>query len=183
MSDIKTFKTGIKLDPQSADPTATEGQVQFSDGSVRNKGLWQYKDGAWSAIGGGAGDADTIHLIKANDSQASDFTQYSVDALLPDFDGTSAFGANEGDFSIPSSGSEALLSNDDDHKVFKYTAESASQYSAWGINLNIPRYARSGDLVLQGKYRTADTSGASADGDYMVWIFDQTNGASRNARS
>ena len=170
---VKTFKEGIKFELQSADPSATEGQVQFADGSVRNKGLWQYKDGAWSAIGGGAGDADTIHLIKANDSQASDFSLKSIDDVLPDFEGSDTLA---GTFSIPTTGSEALLSNDDDHKVFKFASAASSQYDAWGISKAIPRYIRGEDIVLQFKYRTADTSGDSANADYMIWLWDQTNG-------
>jgi hypothetical protein len=177
---VKTFKEGIKLEPQSADPTATEGQVQFSDGTARPKGLFQYKDGAWSSIGGGAGDADTIHLIKASDSQASDFTIKSIDDIMPDPEGSDTL---SGTFSIPTTGSEALLSNDDDHKVFKYASAASSQYDAFGITKAIPRYIRGEDVVLQFKYRTADTSGDSANADYMIWLWDKTNGQNETTTS
>lgn len=177
---VKTFKEGIKLEPQSSDPSATEGQVQFSDGTARPKGLFQYKDGAWSSIGGGAGDADTIHLIKANDSQASDFSIKSIDDIMPDPEGSDTLA---GTFSIPTTGSEALLSNDDDHKVFKFASAASSQYDAFGITKGIPRYVRGEDVVLQFKYRTADTSGDSADADYMIWVWDKTNGVNQTTTS
>lgn len=39
----------MNLTPLSADPpNPVEGDLQFSDGTARTKGLWQYKDGAWA---------------------------------------------------------------------------------------------------------------------------------------
>tara|TARA_R110000803_G_C11989469_1_gene321884 strand:+ start:35472 stop:39056 length:3585 start_codon:yes stop_codon:yes gene_type:complete len=121
---------------------------------------------------GGAGSSTTIHLIKAKDASDTDFTIKSIDDVLPDFDGTDTLGAT---FSVPSSGSEALLSNDDDHAVYKFATAASSQYDAQGLPFAIPRYARGRDVLLEFQYRTADTSGASANGDYMVWIVDDTN--------
>lgn len=53
---VKTFVQGLKLEPQSADPSGpAEGQLQFADGTARAVGLWQYKSGAWSQVGGTTG--------------------------------------------------------------------------------------------------------------------------------
>ena len=87
MSNVKKHKVGITLDPQSADPSSpVEGQMMQSDGTVRAAGLWQYVGGTWQQAGGGAGDSDTIHLIKAASDSDTDFTIKSIDDVLPDFD-------------------------------------------------------------------------------------------------
>jgi hypothetical protein len=73
MSKLKSFKTGINLDPVSADPSSpAEGDLQYSDGTVRAKGLWQYKDGAWAEIGSGGGGLDTFLAedFSSNDSSS-----------------------------------------------------------------------------------------------------------------
>lgn len=173
MADVKTFKKGIKLDPQSADPTGTQGQVQFSDGTVRSEGLWQYKGGAWSPIGGGAGSSDTLHLIKAASDSDTDFTIKSIDDLLPDFEATDTLTAT---FNVPTSGNDALLSDDDAHKVYKFATTTASQYDAVGRSFTIPKGYRGRDILCEFQYRTEDTSGDSVDADYMTWIYDETNG-------
>lgn len=53
---IRRFKEGLALIPVSADPSGpVEGQLQFSDGTHRTAGLWQYLSGSWQSIGGGSG--------------------------------------------------------------------------------------------------------------------------------
>lgn len=45
---VKTIKTGLALEPQSEDPSnPKEGQLQISDGTHREAGLWLYENGAW----------------------------------------------------------------------------------------------------------------------------------------
>lgn len=57
----------VRYVPQSADPTnPTEGQVFRSDGTVRAKGLWEYRDGSWKSVGTGTGSPDTICLVDAD---------------------------------------------------------------------------------------------------------------------
>lgn len=52
---FKIFE-GISLVPRSADPSSpAEGDLQFSDGTARAKGLWEYKNSAWSTFGGSGG--------------------------------------------------------------------------------------------------------------------------------
>lgn len=133
-------------------------------------------DGAavWQELGaGGAANSDTIKLYRANVDSNTDWTVKSIDEVLPDFDATDTLVAT---FDVPSSGSNALLSELDDHAVYHFGTTTATQYDAVGVNINIDRYRRGRDLLLQFEYRTIDDSGTSVDGDYMVWVFDQTNG-------
>lgn len=62
---VKNFREGIRLVPVSADPTGPiEGQVQYSDGTHRDPGLWQYKAGAWEQLAADPGlDPKCIDLI------------------------------------------------------------------------------------------------------------------------
>jgi len=47
---------GISLNPQASDPlNPTDGDVYYSDGTFRAKGVWQYKDAAWVVGGSGTG--------------------------------------------------------------------------------------------------------------------------------
>lgn len=53
--NVETFRTGVKLDPQSSDPASpSEGQLQYADGTARQEGLWIYKNGAWEKAGAAA---------------------------------------------------------------------------------------------------------------------------------
>ena len=59
---------GVSLVPRSADPTSPlEGDLQFSDGTARAAGLWQYLSGSWQQFGGGGSSLDI-------ESQSSSFT-------------------------------------------------------------------------------------------------------------
>ncbi len=107
--------TKANLDTWAA--SASNGAQAFA---TDEKKAYQVVDGALVEIGGagGAGDADTIHLIRAASDGIDAISLFSIDSPLPDFESVTAFAANEGDLSVPSSGSEAFLSNDDDHAVF-----------------------------------------------------------------
>ena len=170
MANVKTIKTGLIFDPQSADPSGpSEGQVQFSDGTAQSKGLLQYKDGSWSGIGGGAGDADTVHLLRAADSLVSDFT-IANNTDVPTYAGSVGLTAV---FEIPTSGSNAILSNDNVHKVFSLS--NGVQYEGKGIVLAIDHRARGTDVLISCDYRTFKTTGDSSNGDYQLHIYDKTN--------
>lgn len=71
----KTLGHSFGLTPVSADPTnPVEGDFQFSDGTVRAKGLWQYYDGDWQEIaGGGGGGLDNFYT--------QDFEAFDVDDI------------------------------------------------------------------------------------------------------
>jgi len=57
---------GTTYDPRVADPSnPVEGDVQFSDGTARAKGLWEYKSGSWTQLaGGGGGSAQEIVYLQ-----------------------------------------------------------------------------------------------------------------------
>ena len=176
----KTFNDEITMKEITTPSAPSAGfQAIFMD-SADSKLKRIDSNGDVFGVGGGAGDADTIHLIRAADQGDTDFTIKSIDDVLPDFGGSDTL---TGTFSVPTTGSEALLSNDDDHKVYKYASTTGSQYDAFGVVLDVPRYQRGKDTVLQFKYRTADTSGDSANGDYMVYVFDKTNGVNTTTTS
>ena len=62
---VKTIYNGITLKPVSVDPSApVEGQLQVSDGTHRPKGLWIYKDAAWSEAGGSGGGGLDVFAIE-----------------------------------------------------------------------------------------------------------------------
>jgi microcystin-dependent protein len=73
MSKLKSFKIGLNLDPRSSDPTSpAEGDLYFSDGTARAKGLWQYKDSAWTEIGSGGGGLDVFLTESFESTDSSD---------------------------------------------------------------------------------------------------------------
>lgn len=75
MSKLKSFKTGLNLAPKPSDPVgAVEGDIYYSDGTVRAKGLWQYKDAQWAAIGAGKGGLDVFIAEDFSSNSASSFT-------------------------------------------------------------------------------------------------------------
>lgn len=77
MSDnfLKVYN-GLALKPRSTDPTnPAEGDLQFSDGTVRGKGLWEYKDASWQQVGGGGGSLDVYHSEDFEATAATDFTK------------------------------------------------------------------------------------------------------------
>ena len=75
----------LRLTPQSADPSnPVQGQLYYSDGTARPKGLYAYKDGVWSETGAGSStiryidenfEASVDSLVVYNDSAASDPTR------------------------------------------------------------------------------------------------------------
>jgi len=76
MSNVKTFVTGMALEPVSSDPgSPIEGQLQMSSGVHRPKGLWVYKDAAWSEAGGsGGGSLDTFYAESCETNGSSTLT-------------------------------------------------------------------------------------------------------------
>jgi hypothetical protein len=179
--NTKTFETGITLDPQSADPSSpSEGQIQYSDGTARAAGLWQYKAGNWQSIGGGAGDADTIKLYRAASDALTDFTIKSIDTVMPTFNSTATLAMS---VTVPTTGSDALLSVSDANKVYKFASAASSQWDAQGLAISIPKYARGKDLLFQCNYRTSETVGTPLDGDWKMWLWDATNGSQTTTSS
>lgn len=69
---------GVSLVPRSTDPTSPqEGDLQFSDGTARDAGLWQYLSSSWQQFGGGGSSLDI-------ESESSSFTAVSGKTYLVD---------------------------------------------------------------------------------------------------
>jgi len=67
---------GINLNPQSTDPAnPIEGSFYYSDGTVRAKGLWQYKSSVWTIVGTAGGLASA----GASSIKTADYTVVSTD--------------------------------------------------------------------------------------------------------
>lgn len=182
MANTKTSKIGLTLEPQNANPSSPqEGQLQIasSSHSTLSQGLYRYDGNEWKAAGGGVGSLTLIKSYKSNDDGTGDFTVKSKglesttsQGILPDFDATDTLTATF----VGTDTGEALFTNDNADKVYSLQSAANSRYDAQGVTISIPAYARGKDVGLSMFYRTADTSGASVDADYMVWVFDQTNG-------
>lgn len=68
---------GVSLVPRSTDPASPlEGDLQFSDGTARAAGLWQYLSSSWQQFGGGS----SLDI----ESQSSSFTAVSGKTYLVD---------------------------------------------------------------------------------------------------
>lgn len=70
---------GVIYRPRSADPSnPKEGQLFYSDGTARAKGLWVYKDSNWSQVGAGVSDKSVYGQFDAEDQSVTGFTNISV---------------------------------------------------------------------------------------------------------
>jgi len=70
---------GVSLVARSADPVSPqEGDLQFSDGTHRDPGLWQYVNSEWSVVGSAKLDIE---------SQTSSFTAEKFHTYLVDTSG------------------------------------------------------------------------------------------------
>lgn len=79
MSDnfLKVYN-GLALNPRSSDPAnPAEGDVQFSDGTARPKGLWIYYNGNWRQTGGGNGDGFNYIGDADAETGTGDWTVYA----------------------------------------------------------------------------------------------------------
>ena len=61
MSDLKTFKKGIKLRPEASAPTGSEGALYYKD----NDGVYYHNGTSWIKISIVGGSSLTTHTIPA----------------------------------------------------------------------------------------------------------------------
>mgnify|MGYP000555741702 CR=1 FL=1 len=74
--DFQQINKGINLPPQAADPVSpSEGAFYFSDGTIREIGLWQYKSGAWVIVGKAGG----VTSGSISSTKTADYTVLSSD--------------------------------------------------------------------------------------------------------
>lgn len=169
MSDGATkIKNGLFLKPVSADPSnPAEGDIQFSDGTARAKGLWVYKDGAWSEAGGSgqgginylegdnsdfeAGVGDWVAYADADQATPEDGTGGSPTTTIAKSSDTSLRGSNNG-----------LITK----SAFDDRGEGAS------CNFTIDEADQAKKLTISFDYTT---SANYADDDIGIFIYDVTN--------
>jgi hypothetical protein len=107
MSNIKKLRTGLGLDPQSADPSnPVQGQIQYADGTVRPKGLWIYDGSAWVQAGGGAGGGLDVFYTNDYETTASSGFTTGKDATFDN--GGTLGGALSDETSSPLSGDTSV---------------------------------------------------------------------------
>lgn len=75
---------GVIYTPLSADPSnPKEGQLFYSDGTIRAEGLWVYKNSNWSQVGAGVSDKSVYGQFDAEDQATTGFTNISVSGSGP----------------------------------------------------------------------------------------------------
>ncbi len=126
--------------------------------------------GQISDVGGGIGGTDVIKVLRANDNPKADWTIGSQNSSLPNFTATTCIS-----IFTDSSCCDALLDCLDVSSVYNIDTAACTIYDSVGITLCVPSYIRGRDVLVQFEYRTLDSSGCSADADYMVWVRDKTN--------
>jgi hypothetical protein len=177
----------VKLNSTAVIPTgaAVEGQVYYNDGTgTISEGLKVYKNGNFVGIDKQLGDADTIALKKAVDvgslqwAVAIDSTGATVgmNAPVPQYDATATGFADSTNTTFSNtSNTNALLTDESADLVFAYESHTVnSKNDYYGIQIDIPKAFRGGNLVLEFEYRTEEASGATSDDDFRVSVQDNT---------
>lgn len=166
--NTKTFATGITLEPQSADPSSpSEGQIQYSDGTARAKGVWQYKNGTWAAIAGSSGSSIN-YILSTNGESIGAWTTYADAAGTNPVDGTG--GSSTATFAVSTNSDMRGTTN----FLFTHTAAN-NQGNGFSYDFTIDPSDKSKVLQLSLEYKIA--SGTYADDDLQFWIYDVTNAA------
>lgn len=157
--DSKKFRNGIHLQPLSADPSSpAEGDIFVSDGTSRGKGLWIYKDGAWTKAGGGSGGLDTFLAEDFQSTKASNFSSGNNASFL-------------GGGTVAGTLADEEVNQIAGNRSIKFTlgAGSANDYiAAPAITLDDKQKGQDVGLTF---YYTYD----GADDDITVIVYDVTN--------
>jgi hypothetical protein len=182
----------IIAEPQTNKPGSPEqGQIIQATGTGDiAKGIYQYSGASWVSLDNAQGDLETLRLIMSTDTDAVGFSSAlnSTSTLAGNTNavphetstGTGLLGALE----IPSTGGDALLTEFDANKVFRYYSAGANNNNDYfGIPVDIPAQTRGQNIVIKFKYRTEEASAASSNGDFQVSVWDKTNGVSTTQAS
>jgi hypothetical protein len=182
----------IIAEPQVNKPGSPEqGQIIQATGTGDiAKGIYQYSGASWVSLDNAQGDLETLRLIMSTDTDAVGFSSAlnSTSTLAGNTNavphetaaGTGMLGALE----IPSTGGDALLTEFDANKVFRYYSAGANNNNDYfGIPVDIPAQTRGQNIVIKFKYRTEEASAASSNGDFQVSVWDKSNGVSTTQAS
>ena len=175
----------IIAEPQVNKPGSPEqGQIIQATGTGNiAKGIYQYSGESFFSLDNALGDLETLRLVLSTDTSAVDFNSAlnSTSTLAGNTNavphetstGTGLLGALE----IPSTGGDALLTEFDANKVFRYYSAGANNNNDYfGIPVDIPAQTRGQNIVIKFKYRTEEASADTSDGDFQVAVWDKTNG-------
>ena len=182
----------IIAEPQTNKPGSPEaGQIIQATGTGDiAKGIYHYSGAAWMSLDNAQGDLETLRLIMSTDTSAVGFSSAlnSTSTLAGNTNavphetstGTGLLGALE----IPSTGGDALLTEFDANKVFRYFSAGANNNNDYfGIPIDIPAQTRGENIVIKFKYRTEEASDTTSNGDFQVSVWDKTNGVSTTQAS
>jgi hypothetical protein len=182
----------IIAEPQVNKPGSPEaGQIIQATGTGDiAKGIYHYTGESFFSLDNAQGDLETLRLVLSTDTSAVGFSSAlnSTSTLAGNTNavphetstGTGLLGALE----IPSTGGDALLTEFDANKVFRYFSAGANNNNDYfGIPIDIPAQTRGQNIVIKFKYRTEEASAATSDGDFQVSIWDKTNGVSTTQAS
>ena len=175
----------IIAEPQVNKPGSPEaGQIIQSTGTGDiAKGIYHYSGASWFSLDNAQGDLETLRLVLSTDTTAVGFSSAlnSTSTLAGNTNaiphetstGTGMLGALE----IPSTGGDALLTEFDANKVFRYYSAGANNNNDYfGIPIDIPAQTRGQNIVIKFKYRTEEASDTTSNGDFQVSVWDKSNG-------
>ena len=175
----------IIAEPQANKPGSPEaGQIIQATGTGDiAKGIYHYTGESFFSLDNAQGDLETLRLVLSTDTSAVDFKSAlnSTSTLAGNTNavphetstGTGLLGALE----IPSTGGDALLTEFDANKVFRYFSAGANNNNDYfGIPIDIPAQTRGQNIVIKFKYRTEEASATTSNGDFQVSVWDKTNG-------
>ena len=175
----------IIAEPQTNKPGSPEaGQIIQATGTGDiAKGIYHYTGESFFSLDNAQGDLETLRLVLSTDTSAVDFNSAlnSTSTLAGNTNavphetstGTGLLGALE----IPSTGGDALLTEFDANKVFRYFSAGANNNNDYfGIPIDIPAQTRGQNIVIKFKYRTEEASADTSNGDFQVSVWDKTNG-------
>ena len=176
----------IIAEPQVNKPGSPEqGQIIQATGTGDiAKGIYQYSGASWVSLDNAQGDLETLRLVMSTDTDAVGFSSAlnSTSTLAGNTNavphetstGTGLLGALE----IPSTGGDALLTEFDANKVFRYYSAGANNNNDYfGIPVDIPAQTRGQNIVVKFKYRTEEAGTATtSNGDFQVSVWDKSNG-------
>ena len=157
---------GFRLVPRSTDPTSPiEGDIQFADGTIRAKGIWEYKNGAWSQVA--SSSAGINYIVGGNaESGLSSFVTYADAAGALPVDGTG--GSPNVTFAVSSSSPLRGLNS------FLFTKDAANRQGQ-GASYAFTLDSADKNQVLNVSFDYEISSGTFASGDLTVYLYDVTN--------
>ena len=168
----------LNLTPQSALPTTpSEGMLWRSDGTVRGVGLFEYKSGNWIQVDEQLGDSDTLDLQTADGCNLTYNANWYSSGSLNIQGRSDTWGAEREDLSgtgtndfITLSTTAADLLNSNGISVIKFapTDATAGRNSYFGRRVDLQQGWRGSNLVVEFRYKTAETSGDTTGTD---WLF------------